>query len=224
VQRKQKTESQPQTIRKERRPDGLLIYVTGSMGSGKTSWVKQRVKSARRMLVWDGKGIDWGERDRCRVVESFTELRALLFHKGPARISVRVPVTKENFAIFCRLAWIWGRLYPGVIIVDEIADVTTIGKAPQDWGEIARKIRAFGTDVIATTQRPQEADKTAQGNASIFHCGRMSDADDQKYIARRLLGGVDINLVSALLPLQWVERDVRTLAITTGTLRQSPRK
>lgn len=194
------------------------------MGSGKTSWVKQRVKSARRLLVWDGKGIDWGERDRCRVVESLPALRAMLFDKKPSRISVRVPVTKENFAVFCRLAWVWGRLAPGVIIVDEIADVTTVGKAPQEWGEIARKIRAFGSDVIVTTQRPQEADKTAQGNAGIFHCGRMSDADDQKYIARRLLGGVDVRLVAALLPLQWIERDVRTLAITTGTLRHSPRK
>jgi hypothetical protein len=75
-----------------------------------------------------------------------------------------------------------------------------------------------------TTQRPQECDKTAQGNAGLFHCGRMSDADDQKYVARRLLGGVNVKVVSALLPLQWIERDVRTLAITTGTLRHSPRR
>ena len=137
------------------------------------------------------------------------------------RVSYRVPVSRENFALFCRLAWVWGRLHPGVIIVDEIADVTTTAKAPMEWGEIARKVRAFGTDVYVTTQRPQEADKTAQGNASLFHCGRMSDADDQKYIARRLLGGVDVRLVSALLPLQWIERDVRTLRITTGTLKHS---
>lgn len=191
------------------------------MGSGKTSWVKQRVKSARRLLVWDGKGIDWSERDRCTIVESPFELRSMLFRPGAIRVSYRVPVSRENFALFCRLAWVWGRLHPGVIIVDEIADVTTTAKAPMEWGEIARKVRAFGTDVYVTTQRPQEADKTAQGNASLFHCGRMSDADDQKYIARRLLGGVDVRLVSALLPLQWIERDVRTLRITTGTLKHS---
>lgn len=215
--------NQPPTIRNERRPDGTLVYVTGSMGSGKTTWAKQRVKSARRLLVWDGKGIDWGERERCKVIASFAELRAALFN-ATGRYSVRVPVTKENFATFCRLAWIWGRHSAGVILVDEIADVTTVGKAPMEWGEIARKIRAFGTDVIVTTQRPQEADKTAQGNAGLYHCGRMSDADDQKYVARRLLGGVDVRLVAALLPLQWIERDVRTLAITTGTLRHSPRR
>jgi hypothetical protein len=185
--------------------------------------VKQRVKAARRLLVWDGKGIDWGERDRCRIVESPHELRAQLF-AATGRISYRVPVTKENFAIFCRLAWVWGRHRPGSIVIDEIADVTTVGKAPAEWGEIARKARAFGTDVIVTTQRPQEADKTAQGNAGLFHCGRMSDADDQAYVAKRLLGGVDVGLVRSLLPLQWIERDARTLQITTGTLRHSVRK
>lgn len=193
------------------------------MGSGKTTWVKQRVKPARRLLVWDGKGIDWGERDRCRVVTDFAELRKLSTQRGPMRISVRVPVSRANFETFCRLAWVWGRLDPGKIVVDEIADVTSPGKAPQAWGEIARKIRAFGTDVIPTTQRPQECDKTAQGNAGIFHCGRMSDADDQAYVAKRLLGGVDVKLVRALLPLQWIERDVNTLQITSGTLRHSRR-
>jgi hypothetical protein len=221
-QKKKPEAPKPPTRRTERRADGLLVYVTGSMGSGKTTWVYQGTKKASRLLAWDGKGIDWGPRQRCGVVESFTELRALLFSAKPLRISVRVPVTKENFATFCRLAWVWGRLRPGVIVVDEIADVTSVGKAPQDWGQIARKVRAFGTDVYVTTQRPQEADKTAQGNATIYHCGRMSDADDQTYIARRLLGSTEhLPAVRALLPLQWIERDVRTLKITQGITRIS---
>lgn len=208
-------------LRNERRPDGVLVYVTGSMGSGKTSWVHGRVKTSRRLLVWDGKGIDWGPAQRCEVITSPQELHARIMRRTAARLSYRVPVTRGNFETFCRLAWVWGRLAPGDIVVDEIADVTTPGKAPQAWGEIGRKVRAFGTNVYVTTQRPQECDKTAQGNASVFHCGRMSDADDQRYVARRLLGGVDVRLVSALLPLQWIERDVRTLKISTGTLRRS---
>lgn len=211
----------PQQPRTERREDGALIYVTGSMGSGKTSWVKQQVRRASRLLVWDGKGIDWGERERCTVITTAPELRRIATSAHRGRYSYRVPVSRANFETFCRLAWVWGRLAPGVIIVDEIADVTSPGKAPQAWGEIARKVRAFGTSVYVTTQRPQECDKTAQGNATIYHCGRMSDADDQRYVARRLLGGVDVRLVSSLLPLQWIERDVRTLTITTGTLRHA---
>jgi hypothetical protein len=205
----------------ELRSDGTLHYVTGSMGSGKTSWVRQRVDRAPRLLVWDGKGIDWGARERCQVVGPH-ELRAALFN-ARGRYSYRVPVSRDSFAVFCRLAWIWGRHRPGVIVVDEIADVTTPGKAPAEWGEIARKSRAFGTDVYVTTQRPQECDKTAQGNAMIFHCGLMADADDQVYVARRLLGGVPVDQVARLAPLEFLERDVRTRQVTGGKLR-APRR
>jgi hypothetical protein len=205
----------------ERRADGVLHYVTGSMGSGKTTWVRERVAGAARLLVWDGKGIDWGDRERCRIVGPH-ELRAQLFAPS-ARLSYRVPVSRAAFEVFCKLAWIWGRHRPGAIVVDEIADVTTVGKAPPAWGEIARKIRAFGTDVYVTTQRPQECDKTAQGNAMIFHCGLMADADDQVYVARRLLGGAAVADVAQLAPYEYLERDVRTRSIRRGKTR-SPRR
>jgi hypothetical protein len=210
----------PQKRRTEKRQDGTLVYVTGSMGSGKTSWVRQRVAGAPRLLVWDGKGIDWGPRERCTVIESPAALHARLFSREPQRLSYRVPVSREHFETFCSLAWTWGRLLPGVIVVDEIADVTTVGKAPPRWGEIARKVRAYGTDVYVTTQRPQECDKTAQGNAMLFHCGLMADADDQAYVARRCLGGVPLETVANLAPLDWIERDVRERKITQGTLRR----
>lgn len=206
--------------RTETRRDGVVTLVTGSMGSGKTTWVRQQVQRARRMLVWDGKGIDWGADQGCVVVDDPLHLRRLIF--GPAaRISYRVPATPKNFELFCRMAWAWGRYKPGVLIVDEIADVTTPAKAPVAWGEIARKGRAFGLDVYVTTQRPQEADKTTQGNAAIFHCGRMSDADDQRYVARRLLGsGEHESAVAALGPMEWIERDARTMTVTRGVTRR----
>lgn len=190
------------------------------MGSGKTTWVRQRVRGARRLLVWDGKGIDWGERERCKVI-GLADLRGLALAKA-GRLSVRAPVTRANFDAFCRLAWVWARYLPGVLVVDEIADVTSSGKASVAWGEIARKARAFGTDVYVTTQRPQECDKTAQGNAMLIHCGLMSDAEDQKYVARRLLGGIDPAQVAALRPLEWIERDVRTREVRRG--RINPRR
>lgn len=190
------------------------------MGSGKTSWVRQRVAKARRLLVWDGKGVDWGPPQRCSVLTSPHALRRVLFDAS-GRWSYRVDIDRDNFDTFCRLAWVWGRHKPGVIVIDEIADVTTPGKAPSAWGQIARKVRTFGTDVYVTTQRPQECDKTAQGNAMLFHCGLMADADDQDYVARRLLGDRQLApQVSELLPLQWIERDVRTRRITSGTLRK----
>lgn len=203
----------------QQRPDGILTYVTGSMGSGKTSWVKSKVRASPRLLAWDGKGIDWGPRDGCQVV-NLAQLRDIVTTarvNGRMRLSVRVPVSRKNFAAFCKLAWAWGRLRPGDIVIDEIADVTTPAKAPEEWGEIARKGRAFGINTYVTTQRPQECDKTAQGNAMVYHCGLMADADDQAYVARRLLGGmVSAQEVAKLRQLEFIERDVRELSIRRG--------
>lgn len=202
------------------RPDGLLRYVTGSMGSGKTSWCKGELRSAPRLLCWDGKGVDWGPRDGCRVID-LGGLRRIVTDKrlcrAKLRLSVRVEVSRKNFERFAALAWIWARIEPGALMVDEIGDVTTVGKAPGAWGEIVRKGRAFGLNTYVTTQRPQECDKTAQGNAMIFHCGLMADAEDQAYVARRLLGGmVSTADVAALGPMEYIERDVRTRTIKRG--------
>ncbi len=78
----------------QRRPDGALHYVTGSMGSGKTTLVRQATLAAPRALYWDGKGIDWGARERCRVVD-LHQLRAVLF-APTGRYSVRVQVSKRK--------------------------------------------------------------------------------------------------------------------------------
>lgn len=172
------------------------------------------------MLAWDGKGIDWGPAQRCAVLTRLEDVRSIALASARMRYSVRVPVTKANFEAFCRLAWVWLRNAPGTLVVDEVADVTTPGKAPAAWGEIARKSRAFGAEVYVTTQRPQECDKTAQGNAMVYHCGRMSDEDDQRYVARRLIGSMShFHQVAALGPLEYLERDTRTGRVTAGKTR-----
>jgi hypothetical protein len=213
--------SQPLT--KQRRPDGRIVYVVGFTGSGKTTWVRQQVRHAPRLLVWDGKG-EWGEAWGCRVV---THPHALLPHvlsyAPPARISYRVPVSREAFAVFCKLAWVYCRSHGGVLVVEELADVTTSSKAPIEWGEIVRKSRGAGSMVYALTQRPQEVDKTVQGNASVFHVGMMADAIDGNYVARRLLA-CDPADVAALRPLEFIERDVRSRLTTRGKVSLRQRK
>lgn len=204
--------------RTERRPDGRLCYVVGFTGSGKTTWVRGAVRGERRVLIWDGKE-EWGERDRCKVVTSPQDLRALVLPgAAPVRVSYRVPVTRENFEVFCRLAWVWCRSAVGTLVIEELSDVTTPGKAPVAWGEIVRKSRAYGTCIYTLTQRPQEVDKTAQGNAALFHVGMMPDEQDRLYVARRLLG-VDVRLMAALKPMHWIARDTRTQQISTGITR-----
>jgi hypothetical protein len=136
---------------------------------------------------------------------------------GPLRVSYVGPVDERHFELFCGLAWVWLRGPNGAnntLVVEELSDVTSPGKAPRSWGAIARKDRYEGGYVIAITQRPAESDKTILGNCALIHCGRMNTHRDRKYMAEILDVGVD--QVEALQDLEYLHRDMRTHQVTRG--------
>ncbi len=202
--------------------DGRNILVAGSTGSGKSAWTMQQCGQAPRLLVWDAMA-EWARRARLHSVTSAAELGALVARdlKAPRgsrfRVAYAGPVTREHFDAFCKIAWVWLRSQPGTLVVEELADVTTPGKAPPAWGEIVRKGRHTGATVYALTQRPAESDKTIFGNAALIHAGLCGSEDDRKRIAKAL--DVPIEEVRALRQLQWIERDLRALTVNKGTLR-----
>jgi hypothetical protein len=201
-----------------RRTEGRSFLVAGSAGSGKTSWTVQQVAGAHRLLVWDSAG-EWGLKLRLHPVRSLDELHRCIaadIHKpGATRIAYLGSVTRLHFETFCRLAWVWLRTAPdSVLVVEELADVTSPGKAPAAWGEIVRKHRHTRGHVYALTQRPAESDKTIVGNASVIHAGRMNMATDRDYIAKVL--DVPLVQVTALGDLDYIERNMRTRVLTRG--------
>lgn len=179
----------------------------------------QQVQGARRLLVWDSAG-EWSRRG-CAPVATLAELGELV------RADVRTPLTwrtaysgptsRAHFHTWCHLAWVWLRAHPrGVLVVEELADVTAPGKAPPAWGELVRKHRHSHGTVYALTQRPAESDKTILGNATVIHCGRLNMARDRAYMAAVL--DVDEATVTALADLDYIERNMRTRQLTTGKL------
>ena len=202
-----------------KRPDGAAYLVTGMPGSGKSAWTFQRVGRPPRLLVWDSME-EWSANLKLARVRSIRELhelvRADLQVPGPFQVGYVGPITSEHFELFCKLAWIWLRHQQGVLVVEELSDVTSPGKAPPAWGEIGRKHRHVGAEVYALSQRPAESDKTIVGNAAIIHCGPMAFADDRKYMARCL--DVDVERVTALERLHYIERDMRTRALRSGVV------
>lgn len=192
----------------------------GGSRSGKTSWCAQELAGARRLLVWDSaQDGEWGRRFNCKRVESIAYLAEAVKPYAPnRRIGFCAPPTPENFAAFCRLAFILIQVAPSAVVVEELADVTSPGKAPLWWGELLRKGLRYGPKIYACTQRPAESDKTIIGNASRVHCHMMQRAGDALYMAREMR--VAVGLVDALKPFQWIERDNRTHTITTGILRK----
>ena len=213
--------------------DGRAVLVTGMTGSGKTAWTIREVRARRGdWLVWDAAG-EWSRRGLVRSVGSVQDLQALIVsnmkraRSGPLRVGYCGPLRDERlpinhpaqpFSIFCRLAWVWARFRPGATVtVEELADVSTPGKAPAAWGEMIRKGRHVSLALYAITQRPAESDKTIVSNAAAIHCGQMAFPRDRAYMAKCL--GVPVRDIEGLRPLDWIERDMRTLELRRGRVR-----
>lgn len=198
------------------RPDGTLTVVTGASRSGKTAYTVQRVAGERRVLVWDSLG-EWGDRFNCRRVKTLVELRALVKPGAPvARLAYFRPGMAADFDAFCRLAWVWLRVARGALVVEELASVTTPGKAPAAWGDIVRAGLRYGPNIYALTQRPSESDKTCMGNATVIHAHAMARAGDRRYMAAEL--DCDPAALAELRPLQWIERDRRSGELRRGAV------
>jgi hypothetical protein len=196
--------------------------VTGAPGSGKSLWTFQQVGRSDRLFVWDS-AAEWRRWAPDLVaVDRLGELadlvRADIHGKAPTRIAYTGLVSVDHFRTWCALAWVWIRAHErGVIVAEELSDVTSPGKAPAAWGEILRKHRHTRGSVYGLTQRPAESDKTIVGNATVIHCGRMNLESDELYMARLLR--VPLERVQALGDLEYLERNMRTRELIAGRVR-----
>ncbi len=178
------------------------------------------MKHEPRLLVWDSKA-EFARDYRCSGSSDPTVLRSVALSTRPVRFAFTAPVTAANFDLFCRLAWVWIRVNANArhsiaLVVEELADVTSPGKAPAAWGEIVRKSMELHPRVYALTQRPAESDKTILGNCFTLHCHAMSRADDRRAMAREL--DVEQRVVDELRHdrKEWIERNNVTRRLLTG--------
>ncbi len=186
-----------------------ITLVCGGSGSGKSAWVKRQAKHSRRVLAWDPLR-EYGKAG----FEQHFDLSALalkLDQRKTGRFAY-VPEDLGDFAMFCRIAYAWGDC---MVIAEELADVTSPGKAPKAWGKVLRQGRHRALDVYGITQRPAESDKTIIGNATLTHCCKLKRAEDRVYMAKQM--DVPVEMLHALKPLEWVEA-TDTGQITRGKL------
>lgn len=172
------------------------------------------------MLVWDSTGA-WSRTLPLLRVRSLQDLAQLIVAdmrgelQGTFRVAYVGPVDPAHFETFCRLAWVWIRTRRGNhLVIEELSDVTSPGKAPRSWGEICRKNRYEGGRVFAITQRPAESDKTILGNCALIHCGRMNTGRERRYMAEIL--DVSIEDLEGLQDLDYIHRDMRTHQVSRG--------
>lgn len=198
--------------------DGRLIVISGASRSGKTAWVKKQVTADRRVIAWDPEA-QWCELRGYIKCTTKKQLFEASMTKGAVKLAyVAGGNLKEEFDFWASIVMYAGRyVAPLVAIAEELADVTTPSKAPNNWGILIRRGLKRGITIYAISQRWAEADKTAVGNASQFVLFRMSSGDDVAYLSRKTR--VPVTALEGLKPLEFVNYDALNGEIITGKLR-----
>ena len=166
--------------------DGRLVVIGGASRSGKTIWTSRAVKDDARVFAWDPED-QWAELKGWQRVTTRARLLAACQKPGPCKVAfVAGGDLAEEFNYWAGCVMYAGR-YVGPLsaIAEELADVTTTSKAPGKWGILVRRGLKRGITIYAISQRWQEADKTAVGNASEFILFRQNGPETGVYLNRK---------------------------------------
>lgn len=203
--------------------DGRLYVIAGATRSGKTAWTAQQVKAAKRAIAWDPEA-QWCDLPGWRKVASRADLLRLCTAPGPLRLAyVAGGSLQDEFDFWAGCVMYAGRyVEPLEAIAEELADVTSPGKAPGCWGILIRRGLKRGITLRCISQRWSEADKTAVGNATDFVIFRQSSGDDVRYLSRKTR--ILESDLSGLAPLDFVHLDALTGETKKGRLTFSRRR
>lgn len=197
----------------------------GGRGMGKTTLLIDAITGYSRILVWSPleQRDHYARRLGGTLVRNLSQLlQAVVAAPGrtPAVIVYQpqaVAVDCPEFTNYCRAVFAWGHC---AAVVEELASVTHPGKAPEWWGRLLREGRGepLHVDIFATTQRPQECDKTILGNVTRTCAFRLKRLRDRELMAAEM--NVDVTLLHALPPYEWFETDDFS-TIIHGKLKKS---
>ena len=196
----------------------LVQLAAGARGTGKTAWMVQQCRADKRLLWWDFKhdanldGIGQSHSDLAGLIRAMAapafRLRYLVDHDRDVH---------QQFDLFCRAAWLAGRLR---LAVSELPEVTKANRAPAIW----RKCVNVGRDyergkwlaIIAETQRLAEIDKSFIGNCDVVHTGRLGNLGDCEALGR--MWGVPVSELAAMADMHYIERRADRPGLTRGVL------
>jgi len=178
-----------------RREDGQIYLIAGATRSGKTAWMRRNLLQHERALIWDVEG-EWSQLPNTYTVTSVSYLQELTQAATPGKqyhiAFVPGGNLKKQFDDFCRIAFNWGNKHDKTaVVVEELADVTPPGKAPDAWGIVLRRGCKRGMRVYGITNRPAESDKTIIAQAAHLIVFEQRRALDREYIAKELQIAVD---------------------------------
>jgi hypothetical protein len=193
----------------------------GASGSGKSWGVKEDIKKAKRLLIFDPD--DEYNEQQIKGIHTVTrpmELLKLLarFPRGALKVRFLANGAK-NFDLWSKAAFEWGNC---TVVAEELRGVTTTTKAPIGWHTLVTRGRKKGITIYAVTQRPAECDKTVLGNATTLRTGRLSRDKDKKYLADEM--SIDKTKIAFLQNLEYVEISLNTGAVHQGKMGTKMRR
>lgn len=197
--------------------DGRLIVIGGASRSGKTAYVRKATAKDRRIFAWDVEG-QWAELPGWVKVTTREALMAAAHSAAAQRVAyVAGGDLAEEFNFWSACVQYAGRyVAPLVAIAEELADVSSQAKAPAKWGILLRRGLKRGITIYAISQRWQEADKTAVGNASEFVFFRQNGPEAARYLSRKT--GIPETEIPSV-PLEFVKFDPTNGNILHSKLR-----
>jgi hypothetical protein len=195
------------------------MYFCGNSGTGKSSKIKEMMKTAPRVIIFDPDD-EYGELSGVIRTTNASELvSALRSHKNKSLKIAFVAEGVKAFEFWANCAFNWQNC---VAVAEEIADVTTASKAPPAWGRLIRRGRKYGIQICAVTQRPAEADKTILSNAAVIRTGALGRHADREAIAREM--DCPVSEISKLVPLDYIEYRRADLTLECGRLGEKRTK
>lgn len=198
----------------------------GATGTGKSTaakaWLRQR--DPERLLIFDPEGEYDGWGHLCGSVELVDRLKTGLSTRG-FRLRYMPPLANRIAAFdkFCSIALFTAERCGGcVVVVDELAEVTSSGKAINGWGALVRTGRKRGIELVACSIRPAEIDKTFWSQCTYVRSGRLTFGPDLARMASVL--GCEPEQLARLRDLDYLERDIQgQTEAETGTIRPAGR-
>lgn len=163
--------------------DKHIAAYFGSSGSGKTFNIKKDIEKYERALAFDPEGA-FNQQDGFICTTSRADFYKL------ARESTNIKLTYQgnghkDFNWWCRLVFaLLDARRPCAIVVDELAGVTTVSKAPPHWHAILTRARKYNGHVFAGAQSPTEIDKTLMRQKNRLFIGYLERPDDHAYMSR----------------------------------------
>lgn len=201
--------------------EGVATIISGRSRSGKSAWAKQAVAGFGRVVVWDPDD-EWPG----RRVTSLRELAKRMWGADEWHLRFVPPtVNAELHGAWAALVLAWGQSHDGVgvhAVSDELADVTSPGKAAAGWGQLVRRGLKRGIWLYSISQRWAEADKSAFGNCSRVVAFASSSDQDVRYLSSRVRVPADV--LSGLRRLEYVDYSTVTGDFAKKTLRFELRK